>query len=136
MNLKHLTIVRELVRGQALESGVPSLLSCPTAGRDGGTNQELRSSVEYPTATMGFSKRLYDASLAGLGLLLLSPLFVLISLLLKLTAGGAVFYRQTRIGQNGLPFRIWKFRTMVADADRTGPSVTSEGDRRITRVGR
>ena len=85
----------------------------------------------YPAA-----KRLFDIICAGLGLLILLPAGLLIALAIKLTDRGPVFYRQTRIGQFGKPFRIWKFRSMVVNADRMGGSITSEGDSRITWIGR
>src|SRR5439155_25784124 len=69
-------------------------------------------------------------------LILLSPAFAIIVIAMKLTDSGPVFYRQTRVGQHGRPSRIWKFRTMVPGADAAGPSVTSENDRRVTRIGR
>lgn len=59
-----------------------------------------------------------DKSLASLAFLLLSPLFVILPILTKLTSKGPVFYRQTRLGMQGRPIRIWKFRTMYADADK------------------
>ncbi len=71
-----------------------------------------------------------------MGVLILSPLLVLLALLIKVSDGGPVFYRQTRIGQYGKPFRIWKFRSMVMNADRLGPGIGKDGDPRITRVGR
>lgn len=74
------------------------------------------------------------ASLAGLAVL--SPLFVLVALWIKLDSPGPVFYRAVRIGQGGLPFRLYKFRSMVAHADRQGPAITATGDARVTRVGR
>src|SRR5207245_2849417 len=80
--------------------------------------------------------RSYAFLLSCCGLLVLSPLFVLIALLIKLADGGSVFYRQIRIGLNGRPFRILKFRTMIAGADELGPPVTREGDTRITNLGR
>src|SRR2546427_5229242 len=58
-------------------------------------------------------KRLFDIVWASIGLLLLLPVGLLIGLLIKLTGGGPVFYGQTRIGQFGKPFRIWKFRSML-----------------------
>lgn len=82
------------------------------------------------------AKRVYDAFLSFVGLVLLSPLFLLIALLVKLADGGPVFYRQKRIGQYGFPFFILKFRTMVPGAEKLGLSITSNGDWRITRVGR
>ena len=82
------------------------------------------------------AKRVYDVVFATFGLILLSPVLGLIALMVKLGDGGAVFYRQRRIGQYGVPFFIIKFRTMIPDADKRGLSITSNGDRRITRVGR
>jgi lipopolysaccharide/colanic/teichoic acid biosynthesis glycosyltransferase len=78
----------------------------------------------------------YDVFFATIGLMLLSPVLTLIALLVKLGDGGPVFYRQRRIGQYGVPFLIIKFRTMVPNADKLGLSITSNGDQRITRVGR
>src|SRR6478672_6127594 len=89
-----------------------------------------------PRGGNSIAKRVYDACFAVLGLILLSPLLVLIALMVKLGDRGSVFYRQKRIGQYGVPFLIIKFRTMVPDADKRGLSITSNGDRRITRVGR
>ncbi|PWU18020.1 MAG: hypothetical protein C5B50_10080 [Verrucomicrobia bacterium] len=87
-----------------------------------------------PSAPLG--KSLYDKFFAALGLVLLSPFFLLIASMIKLADGGSVFYRQKRIGQRGVPFFIWKFRTMVPDADQRGPAITGERDSRVTRVGR
>jgi lipopolysaccharide/colanic/teichoic acid biosynthesis glycosyltransferase len=81
-------------------------------------------------------KRAYDLGFSFCGLMLLSPLFLVVAALIKLGDGGTVFYRQTRVGLRGRLFSIWKFRTMVPDADRTGPFVTEAGDARITRIGR
>ncbi len=82
------------------------------------------------------AKRLYDIVFSALGLVLLSPLFLLVAALIKVTDGGTVVYRQSRVGRHGRPFFIWKFRTMVPQADRSGPLVTCDGDARITRIGR
>ena len=81
------------------------------------------------------AKRAFDLLLAGLGLLLLSPLLLLIGLAVKLDSPGPVFHRQQRVGRHGVPFRIHKFRTMVHDADEAGPQITVGADARITRVG-
>lgn len=80
-------------------------------------------------------KRCYDIFFATLGLLLLSPVFLLIAALIKLTSRGPVFFRQERVGQHGRPFSIWKFRTMVPHAEQAGPKVTRDGDRRVTGIG-
>ena len=82
-------------------------------------------------------KRAFDAGLAGLGLLLSSPLWAAIALLVKAGDGGPVFFGQERVGQGGRRFRSWKFRSMVPDADRRfGPRQAAERDPRITPVGR
>jgi lipopolysaccharide/colanic/teichoic acid biosynthesis glycosyltransferase len=81
-------------------------------------------------------KRAFDLACSGLGLLALWPVGLFIGLLIKLTDGGPIFYGQTRIGQFGNPFRIWKFRSMVIDADKLGVPLTKEEDPRITWVGR
>jgi lipopolysaccharide/colanic/teichoic acid biosynthesis glycosyltransferase len=80
--------------------------------------------------------RAFDLFVAGLGLLLLSPVLAVIALLIRLEDGGPVFFRQVRVGRGGRPFRIWKFRTMVVDADRLGRAITVGDDRRITRCGK
>jgi lipopolysaccharide/colanic/teichoic acid biosynthesis glycosyltransferase len=80
-------------------------------------------------------KRLFDLGLAILGLILLWPVFLAIAILIKLEDRGPVFYLQERIGYRGKPFRIWKFRTMVVDAEKLGKPLTIGKDPRITRVG-
>lgn len=82
------------------------------------------------------SKRLFDLFFSGLGLIVLSPLFVLVAVLIKLDSPGNVFFRQERIGRNFRPFRIFKFRSMIAGDQHTGPSITVSGDARVTRLGR
>ncbi|RMF06027.1 MAG: NAD-dependent epimerase/dehydratase family protein [Chloroflexi bacterium] len=77
-----------------------------------------------------------DVAGSGAGLLLLWPLLVLVAVLIKMTSQGPVFYRAVRIGQGARPFVLYKFRTMAANAHRTGPAITANGDPRITRVGR
>ena len=80
-------------------------------------------------------KRAFDLLLAGLGLVLLSPLLLAVAIGIKLDSSGPVFYRQERIGRHGVPFRIHKFRTMRHDPLRAGPQITVGADARITRVG-
>lgn len=79
------------------------------------------------------AKRMFDLAIAGLGLLVLSPLLLLIALAVKLDSPGPVFYRQERIGRGGRPFRIHKFRTMRDGV--AGAQITVGADARITRVG-
>jgi lipopolysaccharide/colanic/teichoic acid biosynthesis glycosyltransferase len=81
------------------------------------------------------AKRLFDLIGASLALVLLSPLLLLVALAIRLDSPGPVFFRQERVGQGGVTFRIHKFRTMRADAPGLGPQVTVGQDARITRVG-
>ena len=81
-------------------------------------------------------KHAFDITLAFLGLFVLSPLFLLVALLIKLDSPGPVFFRQERMGRGFRPFRIYKFRTMVHDASRKGGAITFGADPRITKIGR
>lgn len=81
-------------------------------------------------------KRAFDIFASVVMLAILSPLFLILAAAIKLDSRGPVFYRQERVTQYGRHFRIHKFRTMVAEADRIGSAVTTKGDARITRVGR
>ncbi len=80
-------------------------------------------------------KRLMDLLGSGIGLLLLWPFFLLAAVAIKLDDRGPVFFRQERVGRFGRMFRIWKFRTMVMNAEKLGAQVTVGRDPRITRVG-
>lgn len=82
------------------------------------------------------AKRAVDLLIASCGLVVLAPLMALIALAIKLDSPGPVFFRQERVGRHGRPFRIHKFRTMVADAPQRGLPLTVGDDARITRVGR
>mgnify|MGYP001039078064 CR=1 FL=1 len=84
---------------------------------------------------MRLSKRLFDLFWTLAGLCLLWPIFLLIALLIRLDDGGPVFFRQERVGHKGKPFHIWKFRTMVVDAEKLGMPITIGRDPRITSVG-
>jgi lipopolysaccharide/colanic/teichoic acid biosynthesis glycosyltransferase len=86
--------------------------------------------------TNPLAKRSYDFLFATLGLLLLSPVFLLIAVWVKLSDGGPVIFLQERVGRYGKRFWIWKFRTMVVGAEKRGPSITKAGDQRVTAVGR
>ncbi|MBX3040923.1 MAG: sugar transferase [Bdellovibrionaceae bacterium] len=80
-------------------------------------------------------KRAFDFTIALIGLLFLSPLFVLISFWVKIDSSGPVFFRQDRVGLGLVPFRIHKFRTMVVNAEDKGMQITVGADSRITRSG-
>ena len=81
------------------------------------------------------AKRAMDIVLSAAALCVLWPVLLLIALAIVVDDPGPVFYRQVRVGRGGRPFRIFKFRTMVVDADKKGLSITVGRDSRITRVG-
>lgn len=80
-------------------------------------------------------KRFFDIIMSLLLLIVLSPAFLILAIWIKVDSQGTVFYRQERITQYGRTFRIFKFRTMVSNADKIGTLVTTQNDSRITRVG-
>lgn len=80
-------------------------------------------------------KRVFDILSSALGLLLLSPVMLLVAIWIKADSPGPVFYRGERAGVGNRPFRIFKFRSMVSNADRLGGSTTSNTDSRITKPG-
>lgn len=81
------------------------------------------------------AKRVLDVLCSAAGLLVLSPLLILIAVLVRLDSPGPVFFRQERVGRHGRSFRIHKFRTMRHVAAPDGPAITVRGDARVTRVG-
>ena len=81
-------------------------------------------------------KRVFDVVVSALLLLILSPVFLLLAIAIKLDSPGPVFYRQVRVTQYGKKFRIFKFRSMVSNADKIGTQVTVGNDSRITRMGK
>lgn len=80
-------------------------------------------------------KRLFDIVMSFFMILILSPILIALAIWIKLDSKGPVFFRQERITQYGKTFRIFKFRTMVVDADKKGALVTTQNDSRITKVG-
>ncbi len=81
-------------------------------------------------------KRLTDILISIIGIIILSPLFLLISLLIFITSEGPVFFMQERVGKNWESFRIIKFRTMVNGAHNSGPEISVQNDPRVTSLGR
>jgi len=102
--------------------------------KDSGLSSDI-CSVLPPRLCYDFFKRLFDICGAFIGIVLLSPLLIGISILVKLTSLGPILYRGVRIGWHGRPFRIFKFRSMLIDAE-AGAGTTSRNDIRITSVGR
>ena len=83
-----------------------------------------------------FFKRVFDIFVSSLLLIILSPIFIILSIAIKIDSKGPVFYRQVRITQYKRHYRIFKFRTMVNNADKLGSQVTIKNDSRVTRVGK
>jgi len=81
-------------------------------------------------------KRLFDITFSLVALILLSPVMLVTAIVVKLTSSGPAFFMQERIGLRGKPFIMYKFRTMVQDAEKNGPQLSSRNDPRITRVGK
>lgn len=82
------------------------------------------------------AKRTIDIVLSSLGLLFLSPVLVVIAVAIAVESGRPVFYRGVRVGRGGKPFRIFKFRSMVQNAEKLGAASTNAADPRVTSVGR
>jgi lipopolysaccharide/colanic/teichoic acid biosynthesis glycosyltransferase len=79
-------------------------------------------------------KRIFDLISSAIGLVVLSPIFLILIVLIRLDSPGPAFYRPLRTGRFGVPFRIWKFRTMYIDSDKLG-GTTGANDLRITKIG-
>lgn len=82
-----------------------------------------------------FLKRAFDICASFFGILVLSPLLLLVSIFIAIGSRGGVFFKQIRVGKNGKEFRIIKFRTMVADAEAKGLQITVGNDMRVTKIG-
>ena len=82
------------------------------------------------------SKRLFDLFFSLIGVIILSPLLLVLAILIKTSSPGPVFYRGIRAGKNGKNFKIFKFRTMVVNAEKMGGPSTALDDPRLTRIGK
>ena len=83
-----------------------------------------------------FLKRVFDFTVSLVMLILLLPVLLILAAMIAVDSRGGVFYRQERVTQYGRKFKIFKFRTMVANADQIGTQVTVNNDQRVTRVGK
>lgn len=83
-----------------------------------------------------FLKRCFDIFWSFIGITMLSWLFLIVALAIKCTSKGPVLFKQERVGKNGKTFKIWKFRSMVVNAEAKGMQITTDGDNRITKVGK
>lgn len=82
------------------------------------------------------AKRIFDVIVASILVVILSPILLVLSILIKMDSKGPVMFRQVRVTTYGKTFRIFKFRTMVNNADKIGTQVTTKGDARVTRMGK
>lgn len=100
-------------------------------------NNEVRVYYDILSKKKGslILKRLFDIAGSTLLLILLSPLFLILAIVIKADSKGPVFFRQTRVTQYGREFEIYKFRTMVNNAEKIGSQVTTRNDSRVTKVG-
>lgn len=80
-------------------------------------------------------KRIFDIFCSIIGIIMFSPIMLLVAIAIKIDSPGRVFFRQERITTYGRKFRIWKFRSMISDAEKKGSQVTTQKDKRVTRVG-
>lgn len=99
---------------------------------------EGKAVSQYKTQSVSlndFVKRAFDVVMSSIGLIVLSPFFLIISLLIKMDSKGPVLFKQERVGRYEKNFKILKFRTMVTDAEKKGAQITVGRDSRITRVG-
>lgn len=80
-------------------------------------------------------KRIFDITASGLGIIILSPVLLVIALMIKKESDGPVFFKQIRVGEKGKNFEILKYRTMVVDAEKLGRQITVGNDNRITKIG-
>jgi lipopolysaccharide/colanic/teichoic acid biosynthesis glycosyltransferase len=118
----------------SIDSIIGTPISVPSA-----KNDDVRESDDFSVHKIGpwpnsSGKRLFDILVSGTVLILISPLFLLIAAIIKLTSPGPIFFRQLRMGKDNVAFFIYKFRTMHI-CDTQGPLVTFKNDSRITSVG-
>ena len=112
-------------------------MSPPSAPASVSAAAEALPRTVGPPRRIPLAKRVLDVALSGVGLCLSSPLWALLAAMIKLEDGGPVFYSQSRVGEGGRVFRVWKFRSMIPDAERyVGAVQASENDPRVTRIGR
>jgi lipopolysaccharide/colanic/teichoic acid biosynthesis glycosyltransferase len=99
--------------------------------------QFLRTFIGRKSDSEEFLIRALDVLGSAFVLIILSPLMVLVALLIRLTSSGPVFYKQSRVSKDGRIFTLYKFKTMINDAEKqTGPVLAEENDPRVTRIGR
>jgi len=112
-------------------SGLPATRAGETKSRVSPENLGARSGFYVRVG-----KRIFDSAGAAAALVIAAPFLLLCALAVRLESRGPIFFRQWRVGQNGKPFQVIKFRSMVRGADKQGLKITASGDPRITKMGR
>ena len=133
------TLINRLYPCNVEISVVPSLYDMLTGAAmiDDVSDQPLIRISEHKMSDTGLCiKRAFDVVVSAMMLILLSPLYLILSLLVWYSSKGPVFYKQKRIGLHGLPFNIIKFRTMCVHAEEATPQLSADDDPRITKVGK
>lgn len=133
------TLINRLYPCNVEISVVPSLYDMLTGAAmiDDVSDQPLIRISEHKMSDTGLCiKRAFDVVVSAMMLILLSPLYLILSLLVWYSSKGPIFYKQERIGLHGLPFNIIKFRTMCVHAEEATPQLSADDDPRITKVGK
>lgn len=101
-------------------------------------NEEVKKYYDIIKGKKGslILKRLFDILASLILLIILSPLFIIFSIMIKLDSKGPIMFKQNRVTENGRIFKIFKFRTMVENADKNGSQVTVKNDNRVTKIGK
>lgn len=82
-----------------------------------------------------FYKRIFDLVVSGIAILIFLPVYIIVGMVIKVDSKGPIIYKGKRIGKNGVPFMMYKFRSMIPDAEMVGSTATAHMDPRITRIG-
>ncbi|GGZ37978.1 hypothetical protein GCM10007049_34050 [Echinicola pacifica] len=115
------------------QTAVPDLFSLSDfINRDSLQSGIFNWQIDSSTKAM---KRAFDVAFSSMVLLLGAPIYLMLILITKMSSAGPVFYKQERIGENGKPFNIYKFRSMFVDAEKNGPQLASGHDPRVTKWG-
>ena len=110
---------------------IPDLFALTNISKSS-VSQTVNEGIEITTRVV---KRTFDILFSSLAILAGLPVFIALTVITKLTSEGPVFYKQERIGRNGEPFYILKFRSMIVDSEMNGPQLTTDNDPRITKWG-
>lgn len=135
-------ILKKIVRYLCFRRKVGKRVALDVKDRDCSENAGVDLQVDTASVNIGgskgylFVKRLADIVLAAAGLMVLLVPMIIVGILIKLDSKGSVIYSQERLGKNGKPFTMYKFRSMIVDAEANGPKWADANDERCTKLGR